>query len=117
MHLVRTVGDASPREITCGTMRELTSSKDFPGMDIVHVTIGSETKRHYHKRLTEVYFVLKGSIVMEVDGKKEGLKEGGMVMIFPNTEHKAWKASKGSAEILVICCPPWTKEDEVLTET
>jgi mannose-6-phosphate isomerase-like protein (cupin superfamily) len=115
-HIVRKVQDANPRQITCGIMRKLTASNDFKDMDIVHVTITNSTKRHYHKKLTEVYYVLKGSIDVDVDDKVEHLKRDEMIMIFPNTNHKAWKTSKEDAEILVICCPPWSEEDEILIE-
>ena len=115
-HVVRKVKNSNPREITCGIMRNLTDSKDYEGMDLVHVTISDPTRKHYHKKLTEVYFVLKGSIEVELDGKIEHLEVGEMIMIFPGTEHKAWKTSEEDAEILVVCCPPWAKEDEILAE-
>lgn len=116
MHIVRKTEDAEPFEITCGTMRNLTKTEDFEGMDFCHVTISDSTKRHYHKKLTEVYFVLKGSIEVEIEGKKEILEKGSMVMIFPNTEHKARKIGGEDAEILVVCSPPWSEEDEILVE-
>ena len=115
-HLVRKVQDVDPRQITCGLMRKLTDAKDFKGMDFVHVTIKDSTKKHYHKKLTEIYYVLKGSIKVDVDNKIENLKEGQMIMIFPNTNHKAWKTSKEDAKLLVACCPPWSEEDEILVE-
>src|SRR3989344_6753983 len=111
-YIIRNVKDASPAEITCGIMRKLTDAKDNKNMDIVHVTITNQTKKHYHKTLTEVYYVLKGSIEVELDGKKEHLVEGQMVMIHPKTHHKAWKTSEENAEILVVCNPPWQEEDE-----
>ncbi|HLD85416.1 MAG TPA: cupin domain-containing protein [archaeon] len=115
-YITRNVKDASPVEITCGIMRKLTDAKDHKGMDVVHVTIIDSTKKHYHKTLTEIYYVLKGSIEVELDGKREHLNEGQMVMIYPNTHHKAWKTSEENAEILVVCLPPWAKEDEILLE-
>ena len=115
-YIVRKVQDSDPKEITCGLMRKLTDVEDFKDMDFVHVTIKDSTKRHYHKKLTEVYYVLKGSIDVEIDGKTEHLEKGHMIMIFPNTNHKAWKTSKEDAEILVACCPPWAEEDEILVE-
>ena len=116
-HIVRKVKDSKSKQITCGLMRKLTDEKDFKGMDFAHVTIKNSTKKHYHKKLTEVYYVLKGSIVVEIDGKPEHLGEGQMIMISPNTNHKAWKISKEDAELLVACCPPWSEEDEILVET
>ena len=116
MYIVRKVADADSKEITCGIMRQLTGPKDFSHMDFVHVTITDSTKKHYHKKLTEVYFVLKGSIGVEIDGKVEHLDKGSLIMISPNTNHKAWKTSKADAEILVACCPPWSEEDEILVK-
>jgi mannose-6-phosphate isomerase-like protein (cupin superfamily) len=115
-YIIRKVQDTNPRQITCGLRRELTNLKDFQDMDVVHVTIKDSTKKHYHKKLTEVYFVLKGSIDVEIDGKTEQLEKGHIIMIFPNTNHKAWKTSEEDAEILVVCCPPWAEEDEILVE-
>lgn len=97
-------------------MRKLTSQKDFTGMDFVHVTIKDSTKKHYHKKLTECYYVLKGSIAVEIDGESEKMEEGSLIMIYPDTTHKAWKTCEEDAEILVACCPPWNKEDEILVE-
>ena len=116
MHIVRKVKDSDPKEITCGLMRDLTNAKDFKSMDFVHITISDSTKKHYHKKLTEVYYVLKGSIDVEIDGKTEHLEKDSLIMIFPNTQHKAWKTSKEDAEILVVCSPPWSEEDEILVE-
>jgi mannose-6-phosphate isomerase-like protein (cupin superfamily) len=115
-HLVRKIQDADPKQITCGIMRKLTDSEDFKGMNFIHVTIKDSTKRHYHKKLTEVYYVLKGSIDMDVDDKTEHLTSGSIIMIFPKTKHKAQNTSKENAEVLVACCPPWSQEDEVLVE-
>ena len=115
-HIVRKVQDANPEQITCGLMRKLTGITDSKSMDFAHVTIRAPTKRHFHKKLTEVYFVLKGAINVDLDGKTEHLKRGQMVMILPNTKHKAWKTTKTDAEILVVCSPPWSEEDEILAE-
>lgn len=115
MHIVRDVKASDKNKITCGIMRKLTDSNDFSGMDFVHVTIKDSTKQHYHKKITEAYYVLKGSIDVVIDGKTERLAKGQMIMIFPKTKHKATKTSKEDAEILVVCCPPWSEEDEILS--
>ncbi len=114
MYVVKKVKDVSPQEITCGIMRELTNSKDFKDMSIIHVRITGSTKKHYHKDSTEIYFVLKGSIDVKIDGKVEHLEEGEMIMIYPNTNHEAWKTSEEDAEILTISSPSWAEDDEIL---
>ncbi len=115
-YTIKKVKNATPKEITCGILRNLTTKEDFKDMDFCHVTVKDKTQEHYHKELTECYYVLKGSIEMEIDGKKEKLEEGELVMIYPHTKHKAWKSSEQDAELLVICCPPWAEEDEILSE-
>jgi len=115
-YIIKKVKDSEAKQITCGIMRKLTTEEDFGGMDFAHVTITDETKRHYHKKLTECYYVLKGSIRIEVDDRTEDLNEGSLIMIYPETHHKAWKTSEEAAEILVACCPPWSEEDEILSE-
>jgi mannose-6-phosphate isomerase-like protein (cupin superfamily) len=112
-HLVRKIKSANPKEITCGVMRSLIE-KESPAVSIIHVTIRDVTKKHYHKKLTEFYYVLKGSIDMELDDTVEHLDKDSLIMISPNTNHKSWKTSSGDAEVLVICCPPWSEKDEIL---
>jgi len=114
-YIVRKVKDANSAQITCGTMHKLTNAEDFSGMDIVHVTITDETKEHHHKKLTECYYILKGEVAVEIDGKTENMEQGSLIMIYPNTKHKARKIGREDAEILVVCCPPWSEEDEILT--
>ena len=115
-YIIRKIQDSNPKDITCGIIRDLITLKDFKKMDLSHITITDETKKHYHKELTECYYVLKGSIAVEIDGKIENLEKGSLIMIYPNTNHNAWKTSKKDAEILVVCCPPWSEKDEVLVE-
>jgi mannose-6-phosphate isomerase-like protein (cupin superfamily) len=112
-HIVRKTSETETEKITCGIARCLTSKEDFADMDFAHITITDSTKEHYHKKLTEAYFVLKGSIAVELDGVVENLEVGDLILIHPNTNHKAWKTSEEDAEILVVCSPPWSQEDEI----
>ena len=41
------------------------------------------TQRHYHRRSEEIYFVLKGSGDMEVDGEHKRIAVGDAVLIPP----------------------------------
>ncbi len=115
-HIVRNAGDAEPQELAYGTIRKLTEPKDSKSMDFVQITIKDATKEHFHKKLTEAYYVLEGAIDVKADGKTEHLKKGSLILILPNTKHKAWKTSKEPAQLLVACCPPWSEEDEILVE-
>lgn len=115
-YTVKKVKNAVPKNITCGILRNLTTKEDFKEVDFCHVTVNNKTQKHYHKKITECYYVLKGAVDIEIDGAVEHLKEGNLIMIYPNTLHKAIRTSKEPVEILVICSPPWTEEDEILAE-
>ena len=56
---------------------------------------------HTHKNHEELYFILKGEGVFDVDGKRFPVSEGSIVRIAPNGK-RAFK-NTGSSEMLVLC--------------
>ncbi len=115
-YIKRRLEESSPQRITCGTMRELTGYKDCEKVNVIHVTINDETVKHYHKTGIEAYYVLKGSIDLELDDKTEHCEAGTLVTILPGTRHKAKRTGSTPAEVLVISVPAWKREDEILVE-
>lgn len=111
-YLIRRLSEREPQQIICGTLRELTDKTDFENLNISHVQIGGETKKHYHNKMTEFYFVLNGEIKMDLDGKIEKCGEGTLIKIEPGTKHKAY----GNAEVLVIASPAFDPDDEIVVE-
>jgi mannose-6-phosphate isomerase-like protein (cupin superfamily) len=97
-------------------MRKLISASDFPNLDIALVAITGRTKKHFHRIATEFYYVISGSIRIEVDGTTKDLLPGSLLMIRPNTAHQAVRKSKGVAQVLVISSPPWQANDEIFVE-
>ena len=57
--------------------------------------------RHIHKTHEELYFILKGEGIFDVDGKRFPVSEGSIVRIAPNGK-RAFK-NTGSSEMLVLC--------------
>ena len=57
--------------------------------------------RHAHKTHEELYFILKGEGIFDVDGKRFPVTEGSIVRIAPNGK-RAFK-NTGSSEMLVLC--------------
>ena len=72
---------------------------------------GEATERHYHARTEEIYFVVKGSGRMEVDGATRTVRPGDAVLIPP----KAWHTleNDGTSELRILCCcaPPYSHDD------
>lgn len=72
---------------------------------------GSATERHLHALSEEIYFVLEGEGVIEIDGEEATLKAGDAVVIPPGAAHTI--ATWGLQELRFLCCcvPPYTHDD------
>lgn len=82
---------------------------DFPAT--VHVTEILETAQlHYHRTLTEVYYVLEcgTDAWMELDGQLIPLHIGSCILIRPGTRHRAL----GRMKVLILVLPKFDPCDE-----
>jgi mannose-6-phosphate isomerase-like protein (cupin superfamily) len=69
------------------------------------------TERHHHRLSEEIYFVLKGSGDMEIDGEHKRIAVGDAVLIPPGAWHTLH--NNGTSELRILCCcaPPYADED------
>ena len=69
------------------------------------------TQRHYHRAAEEIYFVLKGSGRMEVDGDTRMIRPGDAVLIPAGAWHTL--ENNGNSELRFLCCcaPPYSHDD------
>ena len=69
------------------------------------------TQRHYHRATEEIYFVLKGSGDLEVDGERRRIRPGDAALIRPGAWHML--ENDGSSELRFLCCcvPPYSHDD------
>ena len=72
------------------------------------VEIHEEGKTHYHKKLTEIYFVLEGKGLMELDGRQFPVQAGSAILIKPGCRHRAI----GKLKIINVPIPAFDPEDE-----
>ena len=72
------------------------------------------TQRHYHRATEEIYFVLKGSGRMEVDGETRMVRPGDAILIPAGAWHTL--ENNGTSELRILCCcaPPYSHEDTLL---
>lgn len=79
------------------------------GVASMHVvTIESDSQLHYHKRMTEFYYVLEGDGVIEADGQVIPAHPGVALMIKPGCRHRA----RGRLTILNLPVPAFDPQDE-----
>lgn len=94
----------------CGTARRgLMEVESVPYS--LHVTeISLDARAHYHKRLTETYFVLQcqTDAAIELDGQVLPLKPHMAVVIHPGTRHRAL----GQMKVLIVASPKFDPADE-----
>ena len=61
---------------------------------------GGETQRHYHKLSEEIYFILEGQGVMEIDGETREIGPDDAILIPPG----AWHQLKAQTGMRFLCC-------------
>jgi mannose-6-phosphate isomerase-like protein (cupin superfamily) len=99
-----------PLDCPCGTARRaFADAPDFP-CTIHRTDISTEARTHYHKRLTEVYYILQcdADAQMELDGCRVPIAAGTCVMVRPNVRHRAI----GRMQVLIVVYPKFDPADE-----
>jgi len=93
---------------TCGTTRRAFISPDNRAASIHRLDLRVDAKAHYHKKATEIYYILEGEGAVELNGEDVPVCPGTAVLIRPGTFHRG----KGRMRLLVICIPPFDESDE-----
>lgn len=94
----------------CGKARRAFAKvTDYPGT--IHVTeISVDAKLHYHKQLTETYFILEcdDDARMQLDDDVISVRPEMCVMIRPGVRHRAI----GKMKVLIVVYPKFDPADE-----
>ena len=69
------------------------------------------TTRHYHRATEEIYFVLKGSGTLEIDGDTRKVRPGDAILIPAGAWHTLENDGTSELRILCSCAPPYSHED------
>ena len=111
-HIVR-LSNLSGVACPCGISRRA-FVKEMEGKATLHLLeVKKDSERHYHKRLTEIYYVLSGSGQMELDGELRLLCAGDAVLIPPRVVHRAIPGAE-KIKLLVYVMPAFDPDDEWL---
>ena len=107
--LVRHEGEAAKERSTCG-WRHLLLSRADQALGLAawaHVVDIDGSRAHYHRRSTELYYVLEGDGTVTLDGVEHAVRQGSIVQIPPGVVHSA----SGRVKVLVIGIPDIAEDD------
>jgi mannose-6-phosphate isomerase-like protein (cupin superfamily) len=107
--LVRHEGHTPREKSACGWRDRLISREDIAISPAAwaHAVDIDGAKPHYHKRSTELYYVLDGHGTVTVDGVVHAVGKGSLVHIPPMTVHSA----SGRMRVLVVGIPDIADDD------
>ncbi|MEM1353852.1 MAG: cupin domain-containing protein [Planctomycetota bacterium] len=92
----------------CGSTRRAFADVEDAPASLHVVDIDREARTHYHKKLTEIYYVLEGSGQMQLDDERVEVGPGSTILIRPGCRHRAI----GQMKILNVPIPRFDPDDE-----
>lgn len=104
--IIRRLNDIETVRGVCGFRRSMITADDTDVANVSHLVI-DDSKEHYHREMTEFYYVLRGGGEMVLDGESTPIREGDLVLIPPGVKH----TSEGEMEVLIFGVPPQETED------
>ena len=107
--LIRHEGTAPRERSTCGWRDRLISHEDVAALPAAwaHAVDIDGAKAHFHRRSTELYYVLEGEGVVVLDGEEHAVRKGSIVHIPPGVVHGA----RGRMRVLVVGIPDIAEDD------
>jgi mannose-6-phosphate isomerase-like protein (cupin superfamily) len=97
-----------PIACPCGETRRAFADDPNGAASLHIVDISADAQTHYHKRLTEIYYVLGGEGEMELDGQRHPVQPGDAILIKPGCRHRAI----GRLNVINVAIPAFDSSDE-----
>ena len=99
--ILRHEEEAAREASACGYRYRLLSREDDDIAAWAHAVDIDGARPHYHKRATELYYVLEGEGKVILDGRENEVRKGTMIHIPPGVVHSAL----GKMRVLVVGIP------------
>jgi mannose-6-phosphate isomerase-like protein (cupin superfamily) len=107
-YMIARFDDIDAVRCPCGFSRRAFVSPDNPTATMHVVDVQDDARVHYHKKLTEIYFILEGAGEMELDDERVPVKPFTAIFIKPGCRHRA----VGKMRIVNVCIPSFDIKDE-----
>ncbi len=96
----------------CGTAKRAFTDDPDRVASLHVVEISQKSRAHYHRKTTEIYYVLEGNGQIELDGLRFDIERGSSVLIKPGCRHRAI----GNLKIINVPIPAFDPQDEYFDE-
>ncbi len=96
----------------CGIARRAFEEASGGAFTLHTTTITTEAQTHYHKQLTEVYYVLDGEGQIELDGERQPVHPGVGIHIPPGIRHRAVVEKGTEMTVAIFVTPAFDPSDE-----
>ena len=106
--IMENVYDINSIKCPCGFSRRGLERPENDVATLHVVEISEDAREHYHKNMTEIYFVLEGEGEILLNGEAYPVKPGSTILINAGTRHKA----RGKLKVVVVVIPPFDSRDE-----
>ena len=77
---------------------------------------GQQTTRHYHIKTEEIYYILSGRGLMDLDGQQREVAAGDAIAIPPGAVHTITNIGQEQLKFLCCCAPAYEHQDTVLLD-
>ena len=112
-YLVRRFEEAPSIPCPCGLSTRLLTIADGP-LASFHVTEIKDSAKHYHRNVTELYYILEGRGTLELGADLVEVEPGMLIQIDPLTTHRL--RSEEGVRTIVLALPAIDPEDEYLVD-
>jgi len=106
--MIEDLTKVEPARCPCGWARRAFATPENKLATMHLVEIETDSRTHYHKKMTEIYLVLEGEGHIELDGEKFPLKPMTAIFIKPGCRHRA----VGKLKIINVPIPAFDEHDE-----
>lgn len=109
---VRSLGEQDEFRSVCGMRRDLVGpAEDEPVL--FHYMRIHDSRKHYHRKTIEYYYVASGVGEMELDGETVPIRKGDMIVVPTGVWHTSRPTSDEELHILICAVPQGLEDGEV----
>lgn len=99
----------------CGPSTRIVTFADGEPLNF-HVVEISDAEPHYHRKTTELYYILEGEGVLAIDGEEIPVSPGSTIVIRPGAVHALRSTGSKPVRTAVVGVPALDPADEFMVE-